>query len=127
MGSYGIGPSRLMGMLAEHFADDKGLVWTENIAPFKVYLAQLGNDEAVTNAAEELYKRLTEKGITVLYDDSDKRPGEKFADADLIGLPYRIVVSNRTVESGKHELKGRTAPEAELLGIEEIVKVLSQA
>lgn len=127
IGSYGIGITRVMGVIAEKFSDEKGLVWPANIAPFKVYLARLGADEAVSSAADELYERLTEKGITVLYDDSDKRAGEKFADADLIGLPYRIVVSSRTVENGKHELKGRTAPEAELLEAGEIVKVLSQA
>lgn len=124
MGSYGIGPSRLMGLLAEHFADDKGLVWPENTAPFKVYLARLGDDGAVVKAANDLYDSLTGKGITVLYDDSDKRAGEKFADADLIGLPYRVVVSGRTVESGQHELKGRTETEAELLTSEEIVNKL---
>jgi prolyl-tRNA synthetase len=127
IGSYGIGITRVMGVIAEKFSDEKGLIWPDNIAPFKVYLARLGDDEAVTKAADEMYNLLTENNVTVLYDDSDKRPGEKFADADLIGLPYRIVVSSRTVENGKHELKGRTAPEADLLETEEIVKVLSQA
>ncbi len=127
IGSYGIGITRVMGVIAEKFSDEKGLVWPENIAPFKVYLARLGDSAAVVKATDDLYNSLTEKNITVLYDDNDKRPGEKFADADLIGLPYRIVVSGRTVESGKHELKGRTDPEAQLLEAEEIVKVLSQA
>jgi prolyl-tRNA synthetase len=127
LASYGIGITRVMGVIVEKMADDKGLVWPENIAPFKVYLARLGDDEAVVAAADDLHKRLTDAGVTVLYDDNDKRPGEKFADADLIGLPYRVVVSSRTVESGKHELKGRTAAEAQLLDSDEIVKVLSQA
>lgn len=125
MGSYGIGPSRLMGLLAEHFSDDKGLVWPEAVAPFKVYLARLGNDEAVVAAADELYNSLTVAGVTVLYDDSDKRPGEKFADSDLMGLPYRIVVSSRTVEGGAHELKARTESESQMLTSDEIVKSLS--
>lgn len=125
MGSYGIGPSRLMGLLAEHFADEKGLVWPEAVAPFKVYLARLGNDDAVVTAADELYNNLTVAGVEVLYDDSDKRPGEKFADADLMGLPYRIVVSGRTVEGGAHELKARTDAEAQMLNRNEIVKILS--
>lgn len=125
MGSYGIGPSRLVGLLAEHFADDKGLVWPDNVAPFKVYLARLGDDEAVVSAADDLYKSLTEKNIAVLYDDSDKRPGEKFADADLMGMPYRLVVSNKTVAAGKHELKRRTATDLEMLSSDEIVKKLS--
>lgn len=125
MGSYGIGPSRLMGLLAEHFADDKGLVWPEAVAPFKVYLARLGSDDTVVAAADELYNSLTDAGVTVLYDDSDKRPGEKFADADLMGLPYRVVVSSRTVEGGAHELKARTAAETQMLSSDEIVKKLS--
>ncbi len=76
MGSYGIGPSRLMGLIAEHFADDKGLVWPENIAPFKVYLAQIGNDVEVAKAANDVYGALHQQGVTVLWDDrSDARPG----------------------------------------------------
>ncbi|MGH9858333.1 MAG: proline--tRNA ligase, partial [Acidobacteriota bacterium] len=92
LGSYGIGVSRLMGVIAEKFSDDKGLVWPENIAPAKVYLARLGDSGEVTSAADELYNRLTETRVTVLYDDREARPGEKFADADLMGIPYRVVV-----------------------------------
>ena len=125
MGSYGIGPSRLVGLLAEHFADDKGLVWPENVAPFKVYLARLGTDEAVVSAADDVYKSLTSVGITVLYDDRDERPGAKFADADLIGLPYRVVVSAKTVEGGKHEFKKRTGTDTEMVSTDELIKQLS--
>lgn len=124
-GCYGIGVSRLVGMLAEHFSDEKGLVWPEAVAPFKVYLARLGNDDAVVAEADKLYNNLTAAGVTVLYDDSDKRPGEKFADSELMGIPYRVVVSGRTVEGGAHELKGRTQAEAQVLGAEEIVKTLA--
>lgn len=127
MGSYGIGPSRLVGLLAEHFADDKGLVWPENVAPFRVYLASLANDDSVRNVADELYNSLTAAGISVLYDDRDARPGEKFADADLMGVPYRLVVSAKTVEAGKHELKKRTESQPDMVSSEEILKVLSQA
>ncbi|MBC7581238.1 prolyl-tRNA synthetase [Aeromicrobium sp.] len=114
MGCYGIGISRLVGMLAEHFADDKGLVWPEAIAPAKVYLARLGIDEDVVKAADELYNSLQGAGIEVLYDDrEDARPGEKFADADLMGIPYRVVISTKTVAAGTYELKHRTAADAE--------------
>lgn len=125
MGSYGIGPSRLVGLLAEHFADDKGLVWPENIAPAKVYLARLANIPSVVSAADDLYKGLTDAGIGVLYDDRDMRPGEKFADADLLGIPYRVVVSERTIKVNKHELKKRTESESQSLSAEELIKTLA--
>jgi prolyl-tRNA synthetase len=115
MGCYGIGPSRLMGLIAEHFADDKGLVWPEAIAPAKVYLASLGESEQVIKNANELYESLTNAGISVLYDDRSARPGEKFADADLLGIPYRVVVSEKTVAARIYETKGRTTDEVELL------------
>ena len=126
MGSYGIGPSRLVGLLAELFADERGLVWPENVAPFKVYLARLGNDESVITAADSLYKALEHAGIEVLYDDSDKRPGEKFADADLIGLPHRVVISTKTVEAGQFEYKARTATTAEMLSEELLINRLTK-
>lgn len=116
MGCYGIGPSRLVGVITELLADNRGLVWPENIAPFKVYLASLGQDEE----AEKLYKELANEGIEVLYDDRDVRPGEKFADADLLGIPHRVVISGRTLEQGKVEYKARTQSEASLLTIEEL-------
>ena len=128
MGCYGIGISRLMGVLAEHFSDDRGLVWPEAVAPFKVYLARLGSDPKVVKLADEVYNDLTETGIAVLYDDRDERPGGKFADADLLGLPYRVVVSDRTVlGSDKLEVKKRTGTEAELLDKEAVIKMLVPA
>jgi prolyl-tRNA synthetase len=125
MGSYGIGPGRVMGTIAEHFADDKGLVWPENVAPAKVYLVSLSNIPSVISAADDLYNRLTDLNVQVLYDDRDIRAGEKFADADLMGIPYRVVISQKTVESGKHELKKRTSEEVQLLASEEILKTLA--
>lgn len=125
-GCYGIGVSRLVGALAEHFSDDKGLVWPENIAPFKVYLATVGNIPSVVSEGDKLYDSLTENGITVLYDDRECRPGEKFADADLMGIPYRVVVSERTIEAGKYEFKARTQTEAQSIGIEEIIKQVNK-
>ncbi len=125
LGSYGIGITRVMGVIVEKFADEKGIVWPENVAPYKIYLAQLGTDEPVAQAAENMYNDLTGRGITVLYDDRDVRPGEKFADADLMGIPHRIVISAKTVASNKFEYKERQASEAELLTSEEILKKLS--
>lgn len=115
MGSYGIGPSRLMGLIAEHFADDRGLIWPAAVAPAQVYIARLGNDEAVTTVADELYAVLTDSGIDVLYDDRDERPGAKFADADLLGIPTRIVISAKTVANAQYEVKDRTQANAEML------------
>ncbi len=124
LGSYGFGVSRVMGLIAEKFSDDRGLVWPENIAPYKVYLARLGDGADVVKAADDLYDELTKKGVEVLYDDRDARAGEKFADADLIGLPYRVVVSDKSLEQSKYELKKRTAQESELLSREELLKKL---
>lgn len=115
MGSYGIGPSRLMGLLAEHFSDEKGLVWPENVAPFKVYMVQIGNSAEVVEAAQKMYTDLQENGVTVFWDDRDARPGDKFADADLYGIPVRVVVSEKTLASGEFEVKKRTAETAEFM------------
>ncbi len=124
MGCYGIGVSRVMGTVAELLSDDRGLVWPASIAPAKVYLARLGNIPSVVSAADELYEELTKLNIEVIYDDRDMRPGEKFADADLLGIPYRVVISEKTVRAGTFELKARTAKEAELLPKEELIKTL---
>jgi len=124
LGSYGIGVTRLMGVIAEHFADDKGLVWTPAVAPALVYLARLGESEPVVKAAEELYNRLTDNGVEVLYDDRDARPGEKFADADLLGIPYRVVISDKTVAAGNYELKPRSESEARQVSADELFKTL---
>ena len=124
MGCYGLGISRLMGLLAELFADDKGLVWPEVVAPAKVYLVRLGDQPNVLKQADELYNRLTAAGIQVLYDDRDARPGEKFADADLLGIPHRVVVSDKTVSSGTYEWKQRAAQAVEQLSSEQLLKTL---
>jgi len=124
MGCYGIGPSRLVGVITELLGDEKGLVWPVNIAPYKVYLARLGEDDNTIKAADALYERLQTAGISVLYDDRDARAGEKFADADLLGIPYRVVVSQKTIESGKLELKKRTETEVQMLTEAELLKVL---
>lgn len=120
MGSYGIGPSRVMGLIAEHFADDKGLVWPEAVAPFTMYLVRIGDDKAVAHA-DALYEELTAKGIEVLYDDRNERPGAKFADAELMGIPYRITVSDRLIEAGQYEYTVRAGGETELLTREQLL------
>lgn len=124
LGSYGIGITRLMGVVAEHFADEKGLIWPEAVAPAQVYLARLGADEAVVRTADGLYKALTDSGIGVLYDDRDIRPGEKFADAELLGIPKRVVVSDKTVAVNQYEIKGRTEHDARLVSKAELFKQL---
>lgn len=122
MGSYGIGPSRLMGLIAEHFADDKGLVWPENIAPYKVYLISIGEKGA--SEADKLYDKLTSQGVEVLYDDRDERPGAKFADSELIGIPHRITVSDRLVEGGQFEYTLRSSGETAILTEEGVIAKL---
>jgi prolyl-tRNA synthetase len=125
IGSYGIGITRVMGVIVEKFSDERGIVWPEAVAPAKVYLARLGTEAEVVQAADELYKELTAKNISVLYDDrEDARPGEKFADADLMGIPYRVVVSAKTVAAGQFELKKRTAQDTELLSQEDLLTKL---
>ncbi len=124
MGCYGIGVSRLMGVIAEHFSDDRGLVWPDAVAPFKVVICSLGNDTVVTEVAEKLYELLSDKGFDVLYDDRVARPGEKFADADLMGIPHRIIVSNKTVEGNEYEYKKRTETDSKMLNLDEVIKVL---
>lgn len=126
LGSYGIGISRLMGVIAEHFSDESGLVWPANIAPALVYIARLGSEQNTVKEADNLYEELTKKGIEVLYDDRDVSAGEKFADADLIGIPHRVVISKKTVEQGKLEHKKRTEKEAKLVNKTELIKTLDQ-
>ena len=125
LGSYGIGVSRLMGVIAEKLADDKGLVWPAQIAPAKVYLARLSEDVEVVKASDKLYDDMRKRGIEVFYDDRDVRAGQKFADADLMGIPYRIVVSEKTCQSGKHELKARTESDNKMLDNDGILEYLA--
>ena len=121
MGSYGIGVSRVMGVIAEKFADDKGLVWPEEIAPYKYYLVAIGED-ATKKALEweNKYKDL------ILLDDRAIRPGEKFADSELTGIPYRIVISDKTLEKGSVEITTRQNGEQKLLTLDEFVAILSK-
>lgn len=117
MGCYGIGPTRLLGTIVEVLADEKGLVWPKSIAPFQVHLLSLGADEK----AAEIYTLLTKAGIEVLYDDRDMRAGEKFAESDLLGIPYRVVVGRRSVESGEAEVKSRTGERTDTIAFEKLI------
>ncbi|MFZ5789427.1 MAG: proline--tRNA ligase [Pseudomonadota bacterium] len=119
MGSYGIGVSRLVGAIIEASHDDKGIIWPDSVAPFAVGLVNLKvDDSACTKACEETYARLKRAGIDVLYDDRDERPGAKFADMDLIGLPWQLVVGPRGLGTGKVELKRRATGERQELSLE---------
>lgn len=115
LASYGIGITRVMGVIVEKFSDDRGIIWPENIAPYKVYIVRIGTSDNVVKAADDLYKSLQEKGVEVLYDDRDARPGEKFADADLLGIPHRVVVSEKTLEKDLFEYKSRSESASEEL------------
>jgi len=124
LGSYGIGITRLMGVIVEHFADEKGIVWPENIAPFQVYLVRVEGSDDVVKAADKIYEQLSEAGIEVLYDDRDERAGAKFADADLMGIPYRLVVSEKTLKNATYEIKKRTEAETKLVAVEDVIKIM---
>ncbi len=122
MGCYGIGPSRLVGVITELLGDDKGLVWPYEIAPFKVYIVRIGDSEAVIKATDKLYAELNEANIEAFYDDRDVRPGEKFADADLIGIPIRLVVSEKTLAGDEVEFKKRTDSNIEMVKLVDIIE-----
>jgi len=109
----------------EVLADDKGIIWPESVAPFKVHLLMLGNDENVKIEAEKLYKELNEKGIEVLFDDREEiSAGEKFADSDLIGIPYRVVVSSRSLKDGGFEVKKRIEEKGQIVSMSELLNLL---
>ncbi len=116
MGSYGIGPARAMGTVVDLLSDEKGIVWPESIAPFVVHLVGLNSDDAeIKDWTDALYNNLVSQGVSVLYDDRDLRPGEKFAESDLIGIPYRIVASKKAKEAGVYELVERKTGEVHSL------------
>lgn len=124
MGSYGIGVERTLAAVVEEYHDDKGIIWPKSVAPFLVHITSLhAGDETVLKSAEELYKNLEEAGIEVLFDDRDEvSAGEKFADADIIGIPYRVTVSKKTLEKGQYEVKDRQTGEVEFIGsLEELI------
>jgi prolyl-tRNA synthetase len=124
MGAYGIGLSRLMGTVVEVLSDDKGIIWPESIAPFQIHLLVLGEDEKVITEADEVYEGLL-KNSEVLFDDRKEiSAGEKFADADLLGIPYRAVVSVRSLKEGGIELKKRAEEKGKIVSLEELLKIV---
>lgn len=128
MGSYGIGVSRLVGILVETLADEKGLVWPEAVAPFMVHLVSVvPNDPTVVAYADALYEDLQKAGVEVLYDDRDVRAGEKLTDADLIGIPARVVIGKNTLETGMVESTYRKTGETKLVSRDELIAFASSA
>ena len=111
-----------MGVIVEKFADEKGLIWPENIAPARVYLVQIG--EKSRTAADELYEALGAQGVEVLYDERDERPGVKFADAELMGIPLRVTVSDRLLDGKEWEVVARASGERQLLTTDELLATL---
>ena len=127
MGSYGIGPGRLMGTIVEVLSDAKGIVWPKEVAPFPVHLISIsGGNPDVVAEANRLYDLLAEHDIEALYDDREVRAGEKFADADLIGIPLRLVVSEKTMSEGGVEVIGRADGGTTLIPESDIIERLSK-
>ncbi len=128
MGSYGIGPGRVMGTVVEVLSDDKGIIWPESIAPYALHLLALGEDEEVLKEADKVYEKLVQNNIEVLFDDrKDISAGEKFSDADLLGMPWRAVVSARSLKdlsSGGIEIKKRTEEKGKIVSLDELLKLL---
>lgn len=128
LASYGIGITRVMGVIVEKFADDKGLCWPAEVAPFKFHLVSLAQDADTVNKANEMYELLNTAGIETLYDDRpDVRPGEKFADSDLLGLPWRLVLSTKSLAAGGVEVKNRTTGDVSIVPLAELVTWCARA
>src|SRR3989344_2093043 len=124
MGCYGIGLGRLMGAIVEASHDDKGIIWPKSVAPFLVHLIQVENNIKVAKACQKVYQDLQKENIKVLYDDRQKSPGEKFAESALIGIPYRVVVSERTLKINSVEMKERSKSKIQLIKVKQILNFL---
>ncbi|MEK7646941.1 MAG: aminoacyl--tRNA ligase-related protein [Patescibacteria group bacterium] len=124
MGCYGIGLGRLLGAIIEVHHDEKGMIWPEQVAPYLTHLINIANSRSV---ADNLYDELKAAGVEVLYDDREgKSPGEKFADSDLLGMPYRVVVSEKTIAASKYEIKKRAEQDVKLADKNELLNILRQ-
>ena len=121
MGCFGIGIARIMGTIVEVYNDEKGIIWPENVAPFKAHLMAFGNTKS---NGEKVYNELKKQGIEVLYDDRKISAGEKLTDVDLIGIPYRIIISEKTLKQDKIELKKRSKDKIELITIKDLLNKL---
>lgn len=125
MGSYGIGLGRLMGTIVEVLSDEKGIIWPESVSPFKVHLLMLGDAEEVVSESNSVYKKLQDSGVEVLFDDRvGVSAGEKFADADLMGMPTRVVVSSRSLKDGGIEVKKRTEEKGQIMSVSDLLNSL---
>jgi prolyl-tRNA synthetase len=126
MGSYGIGPSRLVAAIIEAYHDDAGIKWPESVAPFRAVILNLKQGDGATDqASEKIYQALRGKGVEVLYHDLDERPGSKFATADLIGIPWQVLVGPKGLASGQVELKKRADGSRDMLSPEDAIARLS--
>lgn len=126
MGSYGIGPARVMGAIVETLADEKGIVWPPEIAPFKIHLLKIGKGEDLDKKTEEMYNSLTAAGFEALYDNRDVSAGEKFKDADLMGMPYQVIMGEKTLESGNIEFVRRSDGEKKEIKEEKLEEELKE-
>jgi prolyl-tRNA synthetase len=127
MGCYGIGLGRLMGTVVEALSDDKGIIWPESVAPFTVHLLALSDDIEVLKEADKIYDSLLKAGVEVLFDDrAGVSPGEKFSDADLLGIPFRAVVSARSLKERGIELKKRTEEKGKIVSLDELLKIFKK-
>lgn len=126
MGSYGIGVGRLMAAIVEQHHDEYGIIWPDSVAPFDVHLVSLAKsqDDEVGQQAEAIYRQLQERGVEVLFDDRKESPGVKFSDADLIGIPWRVTVSSRSLQSGGVEIKRRSEVEKEMVPLDSFVEYM---
>lgn len=126
MGSYGIGPGRVMGTIVETHHDEKGIIWPLEVAPYKVHIVALGKEDAINQEADRLYRQLNDNGIETLLDDRiNLNPGAKFADADLIGCPVRITVSGKNMENRQYEVKRRAGGDVEFIPQDNIMQYLN--
>lgn len=126
MGCYGIGPERLMGAIVEVKNDSKGIIWPKNVAPYRLHLITLGSDEKVIKRARFLYDDLVSRGFEVLWDDRlEVTAGVKFAESDLMGLPFRVVISSKNVKEKGFEFKERQSDESKIVSESELAEILS--
>ena len=127
MGSYGIGPARIAATAIEQNYDDKGLKWPPSIAPFDVHILPLKmKDQKTRDISEEIYENLKKAGLDVLIDNRDERPGVKFNDADLIGIPWHIIIGEKSIAQGVVEIKSRHSGESEKVSLEKVVEVIKE-
>jgi prolyl-tRNA synthetase len=129
MGCYGIGVTRIVGAAIEQNHDERGIIWPEPLTPFDVVLIPINmhRSEPLRTAAEALYEELLDRGVDVLFDDRDARPGVKFADAELIGIPHRLVISDRGLEAGELEYRHRRDEESRMMKRDDALNMLLES